>query len=222
MAVLRDEKQRQTRLRQSDYEEEGSVRSGSSYNGRGRSLSFLGSQDIGLACSPSSGYVPSPPPRSISMDPSMRSSLTSADMDMRMGSPASPGPELRSVSDRYESSQRTGLNPNLPLFASDGSLFKHYFNRPLLSRSSLALSDSSGESSRQFVFPRQPCPIHRPTSPARITTGDFKKVFSERQNARMAQRCTCRNRWVTSCTVLMVFCNSRVVIVVLFLYPVVF
>merc|ERR1712003_309040 len=135
-----------------------------SYNGRGRSASFIssdGTLDRGptFACSPmSAGYVPSPPPRSVSMDPS-RTSANSIDFDLRLGSPRSPGPEVVSVSDR----------------------------------SSLALSDSSGDSARPLAFARTPCSIHRPTSPSRITTGDFKKVFSERQAARQANRCTCRN-----------------------------
>lgn len=167
MQVLRDEKRRQEKLRAADEDDRQSIRSGSSYNGtRGRSASFLSSdgtldQGPSFARSPmsGSGYVPSPPPRSVSIDPS-RTSVNSIDFDLRLGSPRSPGPEGVSVSDR----------------------------------SSLALSDSSGDSARPLsTINRAPCPIHRPTSPSRITTGDFNKVFSERQAARQNTRCTCRN-----------------------------
>lgn len=182
MHVLREEKKRQAKLKAADMDDENmSLRSGGSYSGSGprnQTFSFEGTLDrrsldrssygsTGFTPTPpprSAGCVPTPPPRSISIDIGARNSLNSADFDTRLSSPQSPGHEAVSVSDR----------------------------------SSLALSDSSNESSRQFMYPRgsTPCPMHQPvmaTSPARIGSGDFKKVFSERQAARSNTRCTCRN-----------------------------
>lgn len=53
------------------------------------------------ACSPSFGYVPSPPPRGVSIE-AARSSVNSADFDIRAMSPQFVGNEgdIRSVSDR--------------------------------------------------------------------------------------------------------------------------
>jgi len=172
MEVLRQEKHRQQRLQRSEEDDTMSVRSSGSAP-LIRSQRFYGSQDtmdrnsVGSPLASPFGYVPSPPPRG-------------GDLGSPFGYVPSPPPRGTSMD-----AARASLS-SAELF--DGVTSPGIENAS--DRSSIALSDDSGESR----FTRPPCPVHKPASPNRMNQAkDFKQIFNDRQNARMNARCTCRN-----------------------------